>query len=150
MPAPLTSEETERRRSVVADFYLRGEPLTEAARVLGIRIGTLREWVSQNGGPDTLLATAPLAALGYDTATPERRPEDAWAAGTETFDRTLSKAVAKRGRTVKRPRGPVVIFHSTDEHVDDNATPLRLIEHDVNAAKDLNAVMCHGGDLLNN
>jgi hypothetical protein len=150
MPAPLTRDEAARRREAVVACHNEGLPLAEGARRLGIKPNAFREWIGQEGGVEMVLAAAPLVALGYNVAVPERRPEDAWAAGTDTFDRTLSKAVAKRGRALKRPKGPVTIFHSTDEHVDDNATPLRLIEHDIQAAKDLDAIMCHGGDLLNN
>lgn len=150
MPAPLNENEAQQRRAVVIECRQQGLPLVEAARRLGMKPNTLKEWLNGQGGVDMVVSAAPLVALGYSVAVPERRPEDAWAAGSDTFERTLSKAVAKRGRVVKRPKGPVCIFHSTDEHVDDNSTPLRLIEHDVQAAKDLGAVMCHGGDLVNN
>jgi hypothetical protein len=138
------------RRKVVAECHQQDLPMAEAARRLGMSGDTLREWIRSNGGVDAIVAAKPLTDIGYRADTLEMTPEQAWAAGTDTFDRVLSKAVAKRGRALKRPKGPVTIFHSTDEHVDDNATPLRLIEHDIAAAKAMGAVMCHGGDLLNN
>lgn len=150
MPAPLDPAEVARRRGVVESCRREGVPLVEAARRLNLKPNTLKEWVKNSGGMDMLVASAPLVDLGYSVTVPERRPEDAWAAGHDTFERTLSKAVSKRGKVIKRPKGPVVIFHSTDEHVDDNATPLRLIEQDIAAAKVLGSIMCHGGDLLNN
>lgn len=138
------------RRRVVAECYKQDLPISEAARRLGVKEDTLREWVRSKGGSEAIIATQPLVSFGYDVARPDRTPEEAWAAAADVTERALSKVLSRQGGVVKRPKGPVVVFHSTDEHLDDDATPLRLIEHDVYAAKDMNAVMCHGGDLLNN
>lgn len=93
---------------------------------------------------------ARLSDLGYVTDTAEKTPEEAWAEHADVFERTVADTLRRRWRAIKRPRGPFVIFHSTDEHIDDNGSPLRLIEADIQAAHDLDAIMCHGGDLLNN
>lgn len=87
---------------------------------------------------------------GYNLDGPERTPEEAWNAHVSTFERTYTETSKKRWQRIKRPKGPFCIFHTTDEHLDDNGTPLRVIEQDIKAARDMNAVMVHGGDALNN
>lgn len=91
-----------------------------------------------------------LASLGYDTQAEEKTPEDAWNEHAQVFERVYSETIAKRWRTIARPDGPYCVFHTTDEHVDDDKTPLRLIEADIRAADEMGAIKCHGGDVLNN
>lgn len=91
-----------------------------------------------------------LEDCAYDLEAPERTPAEAWAAHADTFERTFSKTSRNRWQTISRPKGPFCIFHTTDEHLDDNATPLRLIEQDIREAHNLGSIMCHGGDALNN
>ena len=93
---------------------------------------------------------APLEAAGYDLAREEETPADAWSAHVNTFERTFAEYTKNHWAKIARPPGPFVIFNCTDPHVDDNATPLRLLEADIRAAHDMGAVMVHGGDLLNN
>ncbi|MEO1018798.1 MAG: hypothetical protein AAFY56_14065 [Pseudomonadota bacterium] len=87
---------------------------------------------------------------GYDLNLSEKTPEEAWNEHDKAFERTVSGILQKRWRTIKRPKGPFVIFHATDEHLDDDATPLRLVKADIDAAHGMGAIMCHGGDALNN
>lgn len=92
----------------------------------------------------------PLARAGYQLASADLTPAEAWEAGRGVFERTAGQMMAKQWRIIRRDAGPGVIFHQTDVHVDDDGVPLDLIEADIAAARDMNAVMCHGGDLLNN
>lgn len=89
-------------------------------------------------------------APGYDLDRSDMTPEEAWHAHTDTLERTLSDRLKKNWRVIKRPKGPFVIFHCTDPHIDDNATPLKVLQADIDASHEMGAVMCHGGDLLNN
>lgn len=90
-----------------------------------------------------------LSSAGYDLNHTERTPEEAWEGHVSAFERKVSGALAKQGGVIKRS-GPFVIFHCTDPHVDDDASALWLLRDDIKASNDLGAVMCHGGDLLNN
>ena len=91
-----------------------------------------------------------LAALDYDLDAPEKTPAQAWNEHAGAFEQKVGKLLRNQWRVISRPKGPFCIFHSTDEHLDDDGTPLKLIEADIKAAHDLDAIMCHGGDALNN
>lgn len=93
---------------------------------------------------------APLADAGYSLDRPDMTPEEAWHSHADTFERTYSEVSRKQWQTIRRPKGPFVIFHCTDPHVDDNSTPLRVLQADIAASHEMGAIMCHGGDLLNN
>lgn len=89
-------------------------------------------------------------AVGYDVdASADVTPEKAWSAHKTAFERSLAKSKKSRSFTIERD-GPFCIFHATDEHIDDDKTPLNLVEADIKASHDMDAIMCHGGDLLNN
>ena len=91
-----------------------------------------------------------LTEVGYVAApTPEMTPEEAWRSHQSTFERTLAKSKKVDEFKIERT-GPFAIFHCTDEHIDDDSTPLNLLEADIQASHQINAIMCHGGDLLNN
>jgi len=90
-----------------------------------------------------------LYAVGYDLNREEKTPEEAWESHSSVFERKVSSSLAKKGAVIKRD-GPFVIYHCTDPHVDDDASALRLLDADIRASHDLDAIMCHGGDLLNN
>lgn len=134
-------EEVQRRLEVLAKY---NGNTTHAAMELGISRGALQ------ATRDKAKAEETLTVAGYDLTRPEMSPREAWDAHTETFERTVAQTLSRQWRPILRPRGPVVIFHGTDEHVDDNASALKLIEQDVTAAHRMNAVMVHTGDLLNN
>lgn len=127
---------------------------TEAARQLGIARCThqtrLKLAERRGLGVAERDAHEALSSLGYEMNAEERTPKDAWDSHAATIERELGKAEKRRWRTIKRPKGPFAIFHTTDEHVDDNKTPLRLIEADIAAANEMDAIKCHGGDVLNN
>lgn len=139
----LTSAEVQNRHRVL---QAKGGNVSAAARELGVSRGTMQDFVRRYGAE----GATRLADLGYNLAAEAKTPEQAWEEHLSVAERKISKALAGRWRVIDRPRGPFVIFHSTDEHIDDDATPLRLIKEDVQAAHDLGAIMCHGGDLLNN
>lgn len=140
----LDAGEVQRRLSVVRRH---GGNLTQAAAELRVDRSTLRVLVRRHEEANL----AKLAEVGYDlSAVKERTPAEAWHDHARVAERTISKAIENRWKTIQRPRGAFVIFHSTDEHIDDDAAPLRLLEADIGAAHAMNAIMCHGGDLLNN
>lgn len=89
-------------------------------------------------------------AVGYDVETDTTiTPEQAWNSHKTAFERSLARS--KRSASFSFDRsGPFCIFHSTDEHIDDDKTPLNLVESDIKASQGMDAIMCHGGDLLNN
>lgn len=138
--------ELRRRMQVLSDF---GGNKTKAAEHIGITTSTMchvfREYKKRVG-------VEPLEAVGYTiSADPaDRTPAEAWATHASAVERAVAKSITAQWKTINRPKGAFVVFHSTDEHIDDDATPLYLIEADVKAAKAMNAVRCHGGDLLNN
>ena len=94
-------------------------------------------------------ATEALSTSGYDLTNIERTPEDAWRSHVSAFERKVGKSIAAKDQIIKRS-GPFVIFHATDEHIDDDASALNILEADIKASHDMGAIMCHGGDLLNN
>lgn len=118
---------------------------TRAARELNLPDNTFRHRIDafRRGGEGSL-------SQGYNLDIDEMTPQEAWDSHSGTFERAVSKVLRSRWRTLRRPKGPFVLFHSTDEHIDDDTTPLKLIEADVRAAHEMGAIMCHGGDLLNN
>ncbi|MCJ8139980.1 hypothetical protein [Falsirhodobacter halotolerans] len=70
-----------------------------------------------------------------------RKAED----GVGVAQATQIRAVAKVTPTSSPARMSI-----TDPHLDDDATPLSLIEADIRASRDMGAIMIHGGDALNN
>lgn len=86
---------------------------------------------------------------GYNLSAEEKTPEEAWAEHVQTFERAISGGIKKQWQVIERP-GPFCVYHSTDEHIDDDKAALNIIAADVAAAHDMDAVMCHGGDALNN
>lgn len=142
--APLDSDTVQRRLAVIREH---GGNVMAAARELGIHRATLAHFWRRY--KDTA-PPAKLLEVGYDLTARERTPKEAWDAHAGVAERKIASALDSRWRVIQRPRGPFVLFHSTDEHLDDDATPLRLLEADIAAAHHLGAIMCHGGDLLNN
>jgi len=121
--------------------------IKKAAAALGIHKSSLQERLRtarRNGDKPVKLTAA------YNLDRGERTPAEAWDGHADAFERSVSKTIKNRWPVINRPRGPFCIFHSTDEHLDDDKTPLRLIEADIRAAHGMGAIMCHGGDALNN
>ena len=129
------------------DAFERNGSFSAAARELGVSESTVRRAVQSMRSQ---AASEKLSGIGYDLARDDESPKDAWDGHADTFERTFSSYTKSHWAEIKRPSGPFSIFHSTDQHVDDNATPLRLIEADIKAAHEMGSVMVHGGDLLNN
>jgi hypothetical protein len=94
-------------------------------------------------------AARTLESSGYQPTDAIRTPEQAWASHKETFERRVATAARGAGGVIRRD-GPFVIAHITDPHVDDDASALSLLEADIAASHSMGAIMCHGGDLLNN
>lgn len=117
------------------------------AKALGINVNTYRSRLrrAKAQGIHEDEAMNALEGLGYNSNAGEPTPKDAWDNHVSVFDRRFSKAKEKRGRVIQRPSGAFCIFHTTDQHLDDDATPLRLIEADIRAANDMDAIKCHGG-----
>lgn len=140
---PLDAVTVQRRLEAIRAH---GGNLSAAARELGVPRPTLNNFWRKYGNT----VPSKLTEVGYEIGAKERTPAEAWAAHVGVAERAIGKAIDSRWKTIQRPRGAFVVFHSTDEHIDDDATPLRLLEADIGAAHALGAVMCHGGDLLNN
>lgn len=134
-------------RDLLFDQLGREPMVKEIADHLGIsanavqrRKARAKKWLGQDK----------LESFNYDLDAPEKTPAQAWSEHAGAFEQKVGKLLRNQWRAIKRGKGPFCIFHSTDEHLDDDATPLRLIESDIKAAHDLDAIMCHGGDALNN
>jgi hypothetical protein len=133
------------------DAYDRLGSARAVARELGVNPSTVKASLQKGRRDPAMQETiTSLADLGYSTAAPEMSAKDAWDSHVTAFERSLSKATKEQWSVIERPSGPFVVAHFTDPHVDDNSTPLRLLEADIRASHDMGAVMCHGGDLLNN
>lgn len=129
-----------------------GMSLREVAAEVGVNYETARgRWKrAKKWLDDPLIPAATHNLSSYDLNREDRTPKEAWDSHKSAFETKVSKTLANRWRTIERPRGPFVLFHSTDEHLDDDGTPLLLIEADIKAARGMGAIMCHGGDALNN
>lgn len=90
-----------------------------------------------------------LHKAGYTLSDHETTPEQAWNAHMRAFERKVGGQLSKTDQVIHR-KGPFVIYHSTDQHLDDDASALNVLAEDIRASHDLDALMCHGGDLLNN
>jgi hypothetical protein len=117
-----------------------------AARALGIDPKSLRERLQSAGKKQGIER---LANHGYNLRSADRTEAEAWADHAAAFERKIGKAIGRHDQRICRA-GPFVIFHGTDEHVDDDASALHVLAADIQRAHDLGAIMCHGGDLLNN
>ncbi len=148
MPAPPLSEEV--LRQAVETWMRNGKSRTAAAQELGIG----------NKALDSRLTAAKvrgyypeekntLTSVGYNLTYTERLPEQAWTDHIGAFERKVGKQLARNDQVLHRS-GPFVIHHSTDQHIDDDASAIAVLDADIRASHDLGAIMCHGGDLLNN
>ena len=136
------------RQKEVYDAVKAYGSIRAAAAALGANYSSV--WYSYKGALRSLENQDTFENLDYDvTASPGLTPEEAWAAHKTAFERSYSNSKRVNSFQIERD-GPFVIFHATDEHIDDNSTPLNLLEADISASHDLGAIMCHGGDLLNN
>lgn len=140
----LSRAEVEHRLEVLR---ANGGNASQAARDLNCSRGAMQHFKRKHKDE---VATKLLREVGYDLNVGEKTAAQAWAEHAGHVDAELSRAMSNRWRTIHRSKGPFVLFHGTDEHIDDNTTPLRLIEADIGAAHAMDAIMCHGGDLLNN
>jgi len=128
--------------------------VSRAARNAGLPSGTMSSRISAyeraNGvSRRDVEVIDKLESVGYE-ASEEMTPAEAWESGTGAFQRKVSKALKSRSHKIKRSAGPFCIFHQTDVHLDDDGAALKLIEDDIRWAHDMDAIMCHGGDALNN
>lgn len=93
---------------------------------------------------------ASLEGAGYDLERGELTDQEAWDGHKREFERTLARNLAADWQIIKLPPGPFVLFHITDPHVDDPGSALNLIRDDLARSHEIGAIVCHGGDLLNN
>lgn len=136
-------------------FDENGQSKAAAARALGLPESTYRNRFDEaiRRGMDGMTASSVsrLSDAGYSLASPDMTPKDAWDAHASVTDRKLSSAMRSRWQKIKRKdRGAFVLFHCTDQHIDDDGAMLKLLERDIEASHQMGAIMCHGGDLLNN
>ena len=141
----LDEAEARRRLEVIKR---NGGNVCASARELGMSKSALQSTVSRYGST-IILAETRAAELGYVIPTTPRSPLDAWNSHTEAFQQELA-ASSESEHVIRRPKGPFVVFHATDEHVDDNSSMLKQVEADITSAHAMGAIMVHGGDLLNN
>ena len=148
MPASPLAEEV--LRATVETWLRHGKSRHAAAQELGIGNKTF----------DSRLAAAkvrglypkdddPLSLTGYNLQYTERSPEQAWTEHVGAFERKVGKQLSRLDQVIRR-RGPFVIYHSTDQHIDDDASAIAVLDADIRDSHALGAIMCHGGDLLNN
>lgn len=151
----LTDDKLRARLQALEDH---GGNQSHAARALGLNRQSFRESIAtarkrglypSDGLTQYEKAAGNLSAHGYNLSYDDRTPKDAWGAHVGAFERKIGKQLAKADFEIKR-KGPFVIFHATDEHVDDDAAALNVLQADIKASHDMGAIMCHGGDLLNN
>jgi hypothetical protein len=135
-----------------AEVYKRLRSYAAVAREFGVVESTVRAAIKRHAHAERegVHHPQPLEDAGYEFEAPDMTKEQAWDSHADTFERTFAKAQSEHWAIIKRPKGPYGIFHCTDPHVDDNATPLRLLANDIKAAQEMDCIMCHGGDLLNN
>ncbi len=133
-------------REIYQEAYNRLGTMAAVARELGVTKSTAHEVLHRIKAD---AAAKPLSAVGYNLNYRERTTAEAWDDHASAFERKIGGAMAKRGGTVRRS-GPFCIAHFTDAHVDDDAAALHLLKADIEASHAVGAVMCHGGDLLNN
>ncbi len=128
------------RQHEIAEAVAKHGSIRGAARALGVAPKTIRSSQQRAGV---------LQQAGYQFGDADRTPQEAWAAHVSAFERKVGKQLRANDQTLHRS-GPFVIYHSTDQHIDDDASALNVLEADIQASHDLGAIMCHGGDLLNN
>ncbi len=131
--------------------YQRLRSNTEVAKEFGVNESTVRNARKMLAKTATApLSVSTLSAAGYDLSREDETPLEAWNDHVSTFERTYAYQTKNHWAGIERPAGPFVAFHCTDPHVDDNTTPLRVLEADIKASRDMGAIVIHGGDLLNN
>lgn len=90
-----------------------------------------------------------LEESGYAIGDGEKTPSQAWAEHVSAFERKVGKQSKRKDQVICRS-GPFALFHATDEHIDDDGSALNVLSDDIRASHEMGAIMCHGGDLLNN
>jgi hypothetical protein len=115
-----------------------------AARALGVDHKTVREAMQRADQ-----RKAELERAGYNLSNHQRSGQQAWDIHVAAFERKVGKSIAATDQIINRS-GPFVIFHATDEHIDDDASALNVLADDITISHGMDAIMAHGGDLLNN
>ena len=136
--------------AVYKEAYDRIGTIKGVARELGVHPTTVSHSLRNGDARAEVKHTDQLSALGYGTEGRELTAQDAWDSHVGAFERSLTMATKAHWSPIDRPAGAYVVAHFTDPHVDDNSTPLKLLEADIEASHEMGAIMCHGGDLLNN
>lgn len=145
---PLELKLTPAQKQSVLDSFNSAGSINGGARLLGMDRMTFKRWL-RHAQEVPEASSAPLEKAGYDIDRPEMTDKEAWDEHADAFEHRISHILRNHWKPIKRPAGAFVIYHTTDEHMDDDGAPLRLIEADIKAANDLGAVKVHGGDCLN-
>lgn len=96
----------------------------------------------------TPISSPVLTATGYELDAPAKTPAQAWDEHKSAFEQKIRKS--RDHKIVREDNLPYVIAHFTDPHLDDDSTPLWLLEADIRASHEMGAITVHGGDVLNN
>lgn len=94
-----------------------------------------------------------LETAGYNMNPEPLTPEMVWEEQTVHFERKVATISANSNRApIRNPngRGAFVVAHFTDQHLDDDGCALKILSQDIKASRDMGAIICHGGDALNN
>lgn len=143
---PVSDDEVIRR----VEEFAKHKTQSAAAKALRISRQALQASLQEYNRRGLSARTASiLSNYRYDTSRPEKTKTEAWGDHVSALERKVGNQLAKSEFSIKK-KGPFVIFHATDEHVDDDASALNILEADIQASHDMGAIMCHGGDLLNN
>lgn len=94
-----------------------------------------------------------LENVGYNLNPEPLTPAMVWEEQTVHFERKVATISANSNRApIRNPngRGAFVLAHFTDQHLDDDGCALKILSQDIKASRDMSAIICHGGDALNN
>lgn len=149
MPTPALDQEALQQ---AMDASAAHETKQEAAAALGLPASTYthRLRLAEAARLSPRSKGMALVQQTYDEPAEELTPQQAWDAHRGVFQNKLAEVARRQKYVIKRPRGPYVITHLTDMHLDDDGAPLDILQADIEAAKGMDAIMACGGDVLNN
>lgn len=130
-------------REALRAYEENGKNKVHAARSLGISRSTFRNRL------DVAMKRGLSAHYVFNEGD-EKSDKEAWDEHRSVFERKIAKQRNALDNSIIHRDGPFVIAHFTDVHVDDDASALSLLESDIEASHRMGAIMCHGGDALNN
>ena len=114
-------------------LWSQGLTQEEIAREIGVtrktverRIARAKRWHQEKQ----------IEGYGYEISTEDKTPAQAWNEHVGTFNRAIGSTLKKQWKSIKRD-GPFVIFHATDEHVDDDKSALNILSADIQASHEI-------------